>query len=548
MLSQLHVSNAQIFSIQAGDSLVHLVIAGQFATLAAAKSAARVLAASHPGLQYWVRPAQTLATATTAVVSSVPGTNDTVASADRRSSNASDISTPDARQPSPSSLSAATATAKAFSSEQTSSDPSAKTVTTTTPNTPAANGANSNGSNSQRGSALHVDEVRIELAVLPDSAARARAQQYLSGQISGRWRPANNWELQLAGRFDGYYQQGDSESQKNLLDYGESWLRYTGENWRFTLGTQKVLWGRIDEVPPGDRLSTQDLTRFVLDELADRRRAAPALRLEHYLGNATVELLLLPTFRAAELPGKSNVWYPINQRDGTVLGLRSNPLTTAIVKTATIDLDQPDDSAGFGLRYSALARNIDYAITVQRGRQTIPYFTYDPAHNRIGATYPRTWIVSGDAGFEALGGTVRVELAWLDETPVTGLRGQFDTVNSISWGASYEFFPGDGDARINLQLLGNKLLDPGPVLDRTEAYFFSGSLDTPFDDDSWRFKTRFFIGLDRHDLYVSPQISYTGWRAQELYLNLHFFDGADGTGGGFHQDNSIATLGWRRHF
>ena len=56
------------------------------------------------------------------------------------------------------------------------------------------------------------------------------------------------------------------------------------------------------------------------------------------------------------------------------------------------------------------------------------------------------------------------------------------------------------------------------------------------------------VGLDEKDIYLNPEIAYTGWEAQEVYVEFHFFDGDKGTPGGFYEDNSIITLGWRAAF
>ena len=86
------------------------------------------------------------------------------------------------------------------------------------------------------------------------------------------------------------------------------------------------------------------------------------------------------------------------------------------------------------------------------------------------------------------------------------------------------------------------------MLDRTEIYAFNGSYEIPFADNQWRFKTRFFAGLDDKDFYLNPELAYTGWDAQEIYLEAHWFDGDNGTVGGFHEDNTLLTLGWRADF
>ncbi|MET0094902.1 MAG: hypothetical protein ABW120_15295, partial [Sedimenticola sp.] len=127
------------------------------------------------------------------------------------------------------------------------------------------------------------------------------------------------WEVRIAARLDSHHQSGNPSVSDTKLDYGETYVRYRGENTRVTIGTQTILWGRIDEVPPTDRHSTPDLTRFILDDLQDRRRARPALRVESFEGNSKYDFVLYPTFRGAEMPDVNSIWYPIDRSNGKLL-------------------------------------------------------------------------------------------------------------------------------------------------------------------------------------------------------------------------------------
>ncbi len=395
---------------------------------------------------------------------------------------------------------------------------------------------------------FRMNELWAEYGSFSDSNANANGVGYLHGRGTVRWTPSQSWEAQASLRVDGYNQHGNQSWDLVDLDYDETFVRYRAENARVTVGAQKILWGRIDEFPPTDRLSTHDLTRYIMDDLADRRRASAAIRYEHFVGNAKWDLVFQPHFREAELPGAESVWFPVNRRSGEILGLSSTPATRALVQAAPVDYKASDSDGGFGVRYSGTGEGLDYAVTLQKVRQSLPYFNYNATRGVLEAKYPRSWVVGGDIGVEAVGAIWRFEAAWQSDAPVTHLSGAFDTVNSVNWGAGVEFFPGDGDARVNLQITGVNHINAPAVLDRTEIYLLGGSFEMPFAQDRWRVKGRFYKGLDKHDLYLNPEIAYTGWDSQEIYLDAHYFDGAPGTPGGYHQDHSILSLGWRAKF
>ena len=391
---------------------------------------------------------------------------------------------------------------------------------------------------------LKIDHLWLEYGLFTQRHSGKNSHGYGHGLATFDWSPSSQWDIKISARADGYFETGRDDWEDMDLDYDEIYVRYKGEHSTVTVGAQKILWGRIDEFPPIDRLSTQDLRRFVIDDLNDRRLASPALRLEHFFDNKKLDFVFYPDFREAQLPDKDSTWYPVNRHSGEILGLKTNSAVENSVKILPIQENPPSSEGGFGVRFSSIGSGLDYALSIQKGRQTIPYFSYNPVTNTIEGQYPRTWIVGGDVGFEALGGTVKLEGAWLSDTPVTQKNGLYTTVKSVNWGAALELYPGDGDSRLNLQLTATKLLRAPSVIDRAESYAFNGSYEVPFSDNRWRAKTRFYVGLDEKDIYLNPEIAFTGWESQELYLKFHFFDGNKGTPGGFYGDNSVVTLGW----
>jgi hypothetical protein len=285
-----------------------------------------------------------------------------------------------------------------------------------------------------------------------------------------------------------------------------------------------------------------------LDDLDERRRATAVVRYEGFFGDSKLDAVFVPVFREAKLPNEDSVWYPIDQEKGRLLGLDPKDFPAAVVRNADIDDDAPNGDGGWGLRFSRTESAIDYAVTIQRNRQNLPYFVYDASSNTLEAKYPRSWSSGADVGFEAGGITWRGEFAWLSDVPVTRNDFTYDTVEAINWATGMEFFPGDGDTRVNLQLVGVNLIDAPAILDRDENYNVNGAIDIPFARERWRLNTRFFVDLKDNGTYINPALSFLGWQPHEVYVALHYFNGADNTIGGFYDDQSLLTLGWRSEF
>lgn len=396
-------------------------------------------------------------------------------------------------------------------------------------------------------------DARLEYAVLPDDNSGVDSLAYGSLKFTAKWQPSGGpWQAQLEARVDGHDQDGTPGWNDVDLDYGDNWLRYSGENNRVTVGTQTVIWGRIDEIPPSDRLSTVDATRLNLDDLPDRKRSRATLRIEHFFDQGKLDLLYMPTFREAELADINSIWYPIDRARRKVLGIEVPTAMALTMANARIVNDAPDEDHAVGLRYSSRAGDIEYAVTAQHGRQSMPYFAYTPPLGGNPATftaqYPRVTALGGDLAFERDGVIWRFEGVYLDDVPATHRVTGYTQVEGANWAAGMEFYPGDSNTRVNLQLAGNHLIDADNLVDRDNIYNFNGSVEIPFAQDKWRANIRFFAGLDKKDIYFNPEIAFVDWEPHELYIEAHYFDGADGTLGGFHEDHSIITAGWRASF
>ncbi len=414
---------------------------------------------------------------------------------------------------------------------------------------------------------IALEQVWIEAGILTQDRSQARTSNYLHADLAVDWPLASRWSVRLGARLDGYLQTGAEDFDRVEVDLGESYLRYQDLDRRVTLGPQIVTWGRVDERPPTDQLSVQDLSRMLLDDLEDRRRAVLAARWEEFIGDVKIDLLYVPRLRAAEMPHQDSIWSPVDQTRGRIIGMPFDPLMAPLIQAGSVD-ENEGGGGGWGVRLSRPGRGLDYALTVQNTRPSVPYYGLDPrvreavltrpwdlagalgaAPDTFVARYPRTWVVGGDLGLVTDNATWRLEAAWRSDQPATTDDLRVITREAIEWVAGVEFYPGDRELRVNLQLGGGQLLDaPAGVLDRRKTLELFGDLETNFARDRWRARLRFFSGLDAHDLYLSPQLTFVGFEPHEFTLAYHYFDGAEQTLGGFYEDNDLVTLGWRMRF
>ena len=425
--------------------------------------------------------------------------------------------------------------------------PAARQATADDPPPPAARSRKPVARGFQPALKVGVDDLLIEAGALPD-APEADSYSTLRASAYVLWQPSRDWEFRAGARLDGMRQDGGRASHDEILaDYGDTYVRYRSGDTRLTVGAQTIIWGRADEIPLADRVSRVDLTRFNLDDLADRRRAQLAARWEQTFGDFKLDAVWLPLFRGAQLPDAASVWSPVNRAAGQVIGIAPSPALEAWVGAAGIDRDE-HGSGGGAVRLTKTGEPFDFGVTLARTRQSLPYYRVDLPAMTLTAVHPFNTFVGADFELERGGLTWRMEVGHTDEVPVTLPTTAMLKTRSLDWIGALEFFPGGKDTRINLQLVARALQTDRAILELKEYYGANGEIETTFGQGRWKAGMRFAAGFNVHDVYLSPKLAYVGWEPHELYVAAHYFDGEARTLGGFHQDHSLITLGLRTRF
>lgn len=396
------------------------------------------------------------------------------------------------------------------------------------------------GAIAAEGLGLKVDSLRFELGAFADHPG-ASGDGFAQMAISAGGGEGD-WSYALGARVDALSQFGSQDFTRVRADYTENYLRWRGEDVRLTFGTQNVMWGRVDEISPIDRMSRVDLSRAMLDRLPDRRRAVPAVRAEYFGEDIKLDAVWLPVFDEAVMPHRDSVWHPVDTVSGRLLGFGTLP---GLVGVKVRESDE-DGSGGGGLRLTAGGDGLDYGFSVQRVRQSQPYYRVSPGV--LTAIHPYDTVVGAELEAEHLGATWRMELAWRSDVPLTTPAFQYRTDPGIDLVVGAEFFPGDGETRVTLQLAGHRTLTDVSVLDRTEFYLMTGEIEHPFANGRWRADLRFMLGLGERDVYVNPRLTYTGIDQHELFVAAHLFSGSAQTLGGYYTDNDAVMVGWQAKF
>jgi hypothetical protein len=394
-----------------------------------------------------------------------------------------------------------------------------------------------------------VDDLLLEAGTVPhapeaDWTATARGSAFVL------WQPSRNWELRAGARVDGAGQGGGAaDFTQWSADVADTYVRWRNGDTRLTAGAQTIVWGRADAVPLIDRVSRVDLTRFVLDDLPDRRRAQWALRWEQSWDDVKLDAVVLPWMRGAALPEVESIWSPINQTTGRIIGIPPSPELAAFVRAATIDEDD-DGTGGGALRLTRSGDAADVGLTLARARQSVPYYlaSPDPARPSLTAIHPFQNFAGVDAEWASGDYTWRTELGYTSGVPATLPTAAMVMTDVVEWIGGVEFFPGGKDTRATLQLVARSLRTGEDILELKRYVGVNGELETVFDRGRWQASLRFAVGLNVNDVYVAPMLRYVGWEPHELYIAAHLFNGEARTPFGFHREHDLVAVGIRTRF
>ncbi len=362
-----------------------------------------------------------------------------------------------------------------------------------------------------------------------------------------QWQPDRQWELRLGLMADGQAQTGSPEFTRWRGDVAETYVRWRGGDTRVTVGAQNILWGRVDGVPVIDRVSRVDLTRLLLDDLPERRRAQWALRWEQNWDELKLDTVVLPAFRGAELPPLESIWSPLNRSTGRVFGVPAQPTLAALTRNAEVR----QDDGGYGgaaVRLTRTGEPFDLGVTLGRTRQSLPYYVADFRAATLTAVHPFVSFAAVDGEVVWAGATWRTELALSRGVPMTSNMASRVDATVMEWVGAVEFFPGGKSTRVNLQLQARRAKTDEPVLELRRYVGLNGEIETTFAQAGWKLGLQFASGLSVHDLYLGPKLTYTGWEPHEVYLAVHQFKGNERTLGGFYADHDLVALGWKTRF
>ncbi len=258
------------------------------------------------------------------------------------------------------------------------------------------------------------------LPTVEPSATELRARIF--GELAVR--TSTVVELTVSGYADGLAADRGSSVYDAILQPHEALIALTFERADFQAGLGRVVWGRLDELQPGDVVNPLDVSRFLFEGRSEARLPVGFVRARWFITEgAVLEGVYVPLFRRGRFDQLDEPTSPFNLRPE---GVESRGPAKTL------------ENGQGGVRFSGTVRRFDYALAAYRGFRPFGAVAAEPdgARLRLVERFPRFTMVSGD--FESVRGPWafrgEADVFSEDEDPRPGAIGGSP---GISWDAGF---------------------------------------------------------------------------------------------------------------
>lgn len=202
----------------------------------------------------------------------------------------------------------------------------------------------------------------------------------------------------------------ETRLEADILSEGEARELYadlSGEQYKLRLGRQQVVWGKTDGLRLLDLVNPQDLREFILDDFIDSRLPLWMARGDIYVGDDTLQLLLIPDYRPNDIAGPGDRFEPAYLKF-----IRDQIRKGALTYTEEEEPGGTLKDLEYGFRYNGFAGGWDYSLNYFNSWYDNPIYFIDTAKGELIRRY-RRYAMAGGSFSNAFGSFVlRGEFAY----------------------------------------------------------------------------------------------------------------------------------------
>lgn len=318
------------------------------------------------------------------------------------------------------------------------------------------------------------------------------------------------------------------------------------DNFDIRVGRQQVVWGKADGVFITDIVSPLNLSEFLLPDFDEIRMGVTAIKVDYYIGNSTLEAILIPQFTPTLRPEGSSIWY----------------IEPEFPAPTTFDWSQSEiapslENSEIFLKYSAMTSKVDFELmggytwddnptmhvqkefgmdtTTMPPSPTLTGIHITPEHHRLA-------VAGGSFSSEIKGVVLRGEAAYYNgkyfQTADPLAEDALIQKDYLHYVVGLDF--NIGSVKLSTQFVQQYILDYEDMMDKRETQN-TATFMARYDmmRETLHLEIFSYIGLDDEDALIRPKITYDFDDSFSILLGANIFVGEREGMFGQYQDNSM---------
>lgn len=160
----------------------------------------------------------------------------------------------------------------------------------------------------------------------------------------------------------------ETDERRYYVNFKEAYLALRGEKTDFYLGKKVYSWGKAEGFNPTDDINPYDF----MDFLEREKIGVFSTSVEYAIGDSSVDVVFIPHFTPARLPGQNNRWSGNVEDQVTVSSTTTLPqLPQLEVRGRELPPNTPRNSQAGG-RLKTTVSGWDFALSIYHGIDSIP--------------------------------------------------------------------------------------------------------------------------------------------------------------------------------
>lgn len=315
------------------------------------------------------------------------------------------------------------------------------------------------------------------------------------------------------------------------------------DNFDIRIGKQQIVWGKADGVFITDIVSPLNLTEFLLPDFDEIRIGVYAAKVDYYLGNSTIELIVKPVYAGNETPSSGSIWYKPPSFPAT-------PSYDYSKESITPSLENSEVYLKYSLSSSAI--DFDLMGAYVWGQTANMYvekeFVMDSLGNPvlngllITPEHHRLTVAGGSFTSTVKSFVVRGEAAWYNgqyfQTTDPTAEGALTEKNYLHYVIGVDY--GLGNLKLSAQFIQKYIMDYNDFIEDDE---FQNTMTFLARYEAMRETLHFelfsYVGLNYGDALIRPKVTYDFSDSFSILLGSNIFVGDEEGSFGRYNDNSM---------